>query len=42
MKKEYFAPSLEILLMNGDILTSSPTVDPDIEEDKDELPWQDW
>ena len=42
MNREYLTPTLEILLMSGNILTSSPEVDPGVKEDEGELPWQDW
>ena len=41
MRNDYLTPTLEILRMMDDILTSSPEV-PDVDKDGDELPWIDW
>ena len=41
MKNNYLTPTLEILRMTDDVLTSSPAA-PDVEKDDGELPWQDW
>ena len=41
MRNDYLTPTLEILRLMDDILTSSPEA-PDVDKDGDELPWIDW